>query len=96
MNTAGQIDAHIFRGIRLPDEDLGSYNAPLIPMAALLFTGALLWFKIDPTRQLILPIIHTDPRNKPLVGMRNVAPCPGSWLDHARSRLRRDTPSDVD
>jgi len=31
----------------------GSYNAPLVPMAALLFTGALLWLRIDATRELI-------------------------------------------
>jgi MFS transporter, ACS family, glucarate transporter len=31
----------------------GSYNAPLIPMAALLCVGAGLWLRIDPTRQLI-------------------------------------------
>jgi ACS family glucarate transporter-like MFS transporter len=30
----------------------GSYQAPLIPMAAMLFIGALLWLWIDPTREL--------------------------------------------
>jgi MFS family permease len=30
----------------------GSYNAPLIPMAAALFVGAWLWLQIDPTQQL--------------------------------------------
>jgi len=30
----------------------GSYNAPLIPMAAGLFVGTWLWLRIDPTRQL--------------------------------------------
>jgi MFS transporter, ACS family, glucarate transporter len=30
----------------------GSYNAPLIPMAAALFVGAWLWLRIDPTQQL--------------------------------------------
>jgi MFS family permease len=34
-------------------EHYGSYNAPIVPMAALLFTGALLWFKIDATQKLI-------------------------------------------
>ncbi|HTW64595.1 MAG TPA: MFS transporter [Bryobacteraceae bacterium] len=29
----------------------GSYNAPFIPMAALLFLGAVLWFKIDASQQ---------------------------------------------
>jgi ACS family glucarate transporter-like MFS transporter len=31
----------------------GNYNAPFLPMAILLFVGLLLWFKIDPTRELI-------------------------------------------
>jgi MFS family permease len=31
----------------------GNYNAPFIPMAALLGIGTLLWLKIDPTRELI-------------------------------------------
>ena len=56
MNTAGQIGlftSSVAFGYLV--KIYGSYNAPLIPMAALLFTGALLWFKIDPTRQLILP-----------------------------------------
>jgi MFS transporter, ACS family, glucarate transporter len=30
----------------------GSYDAPLIPMAAALFIGTWLWFRIDPTQQL--------------------------------------------
>ena len=30
----------------------GSYNAPLVPMAALLCAGAWLWMQIDPTHQL--------------------------------------------
>jgi MFS transporter, ACS family, glucarate transporter len=30
----------------------GSYDAPFIPMAALLFLGALLWFKIDASQEL--------------------------------------------
>jgi len=30
----------------------GSYNAPLIPMAAALFMGTWLWFQIDPSQQL--------------------------------------------
>ncbi len=30
----------------------GSYNAPLVPMAAALFIGTWLWFRIDPTQQL--------------------------------------------
>ena len=30
----------------------GSYNAPLIPMAAVLGVGAWLWLQMDPTQQL--------------------------------------------
>jgi ACS family glucarate transporter-like MFS transporter len=33
-------------------ERYASYNAPLIPMAAMLFIGALLWLWIDPTREI--------------------------------------------
>ena len=33
-------------------ERFGSYNAPFIPMAILLFLGALLWFKIDASQEL--------------------------------------------
>ena len=29
-----------------------SYDAPFVPMAAFLFLGALLWFKIDASREL--------------------------------------------
>ena len=31
----------------------GNYNAPLVPMVALLCVGAWLWLRIDPTVQLI-------------------------------------------
>jgi predicted MFS family arabinose efflux permease len=30
----------------------GSYDAPFVPMAALLFLGALLWLKIDASQEL--------------------------------------------
>jgi predicted MFS family arabinose efflux permease len=30
----------------------GSYNAPFVPMAALLFLGALLWRRIDASEEL--------------------------------------------
>jgi len=33
-------------------ERYDSYTAPFIPMAALLFAGALLWLKVDPAREL--------------------------------------------
>jgi predicted MFS family arabinose efflux permease len=38
-------------------ERFGSYDAPFIPMAALLFLGALLWLKIDASREL-----HAEPQ----------------------------------
>ena len=54
MNTAGQIGfflSSVMFGYLVGS--YGSYNAPLVPMAALLFTGALLWLRIDATRELI-------------------------------------------
>lgn len=39
----------------------GSYNAPFLPMAALLLIGACLWLKLDPTQRLI-------PRSKAAAG----------------------------
>jgi hypothetical protein len=30
----------------------GNYNAPFLPMVALLALGALLWLQVDPTREL--------------------------------------------
>lgn len=34
-------------------EHYGSYDLPFWPMAVLLLVGALLWMKVDPTKQLI-------------------------------------------
>jgi MFS transporter, ACS family, glucarate transporter len=33
----------------------GSYDAPFVPMAALLFVGTLLWFRIDASREITVP-----------------------------------------
>jgi hypothetical protein len=41
----------------------GNYNAPFIPMAALLFIGALLWLRIDATQELILAAPALQPRS---------------------------------
>ena len=41
-------------------ERFGNYNAPFIPMAALLFVGALLWLRIDASQEL-----HAEPRATP-------------------------------
>ena len=37
----------------------GNYNAPFLPMVALLALGALLWLQVDPTRELF-PEKHLD------------------------------------
>jgi predicted MFS family arabinose efflux permease len=54
MNMAGQIAsflAAILFGYALAAWH--SYDLPLMPMGGLLFVGALLWLKIDPTKELI-------------------------------------------
>ena len=33
-------------------EATGNYNAPFVPMAGLLFLGALLWLKIDTSHEI--------------------------------------------
>jgi len=40
-------------------ERFGNYNAPFAPMAAALFLGALLWFKIDASQEL-----HAEPTGR--------------------------------
>jgi MFS family permease len=35
----------------------GNYNAPFVPMVALLCLGALLWFQVDPTRELFSELL---------------------------------------
>ena len=34
----------------------GNYNTPFIPMVALLVVGAVLWWQVDPTRELFPPV----------------------------------------
>ena len=54
MNTAAQIGSLISTlAFGYLVEYYGSYNAPFIPMAALLAIGACLWLKVDPAQQLI-------------------------------------------
>jgi ACS family glucarate transporter-like MFS transporter len=54
MNTAGQIGSFLSAVIfGYLVGRYGSYNAPFIPMAALLLLGAWLWLKLDPAEQLI-------------------------------------------
>jgi len=53
MNTAAQIGGlvgSVAYGYIV--EGSGNYNAPFVPMAALLFFGALLWLKIDASQEL--------------------------------------------
>jgi len=53
MNTAAQLGgliASVAYGYIVAA--FGSYNAPFVPMAALLFTGALLWLKIDASEDI--------------------------------------------
>jgi ACS family glucarate transporter-like MFS transporter len=54
FNTASQVGSLVSSVVfgYLVDH-YGNYNAPFIPMALLLCIGALLWFKIDPTLELI-------------------------------------------
>lgn len=54
MNMAGQVgsfSSSVLFGYLVTW--FGSYNAPLIPMAALLFASALFFLRIDPTKQLV-------------------------------------------
>jgi len=53
MNTSAQVGGLISSvAYGYIVERFGSYDAPFAPMAALLFLGALLWFKIDASREL--------------------------------------------
>jgi len=55
MNTAAQIGGFLSSIVYgyLVDR-FASYDAPFVPMAALLFVGALLWLRIDASREVIL------------------------------------------
>ena len=53
MNTSAQVGgllSSVAYGYIV--ERFTSYNAPFVPMIALLFLGALLWFKVDASREL--------------------------------------------
>lgn len=54
MNTAGQISS-FFSGVLFGYAVLAwkSYDLPLIPISGILLIGALLWLKIDATRELV-------------------------------------------
>jgi MFS transporter, ACS family, glucarate transporter len=52
MNTAAQVGAAVSSAaFGYIVKATGSYDAPLLPMAALLAIGVLMWAKLDVTRQ---------------------------------------------
>jgi predicted MFS family arabinose efflux permease len=54
MNTAGQVGSFLTSvAFGYLVKAFGSYDAPLVPMAAMLAASAALWFQIDPTRELV-------------------------------------------
>ena len=53
MNTSAQVGALIASvAYGYIVERFQSYDAPFVPMAALLFVGTLLWFRIDASQEL--------------------------------------------
>jgi predicted MFS family arabinose efflux permease len=61
MNTAAQLGGlvgAVAYGYLV--EHFGNYNAPFVPMAAVLFLGATLWLRIDASQEL-----HSDPHISP-------------------------------
>ncbi len=53
MNTAAQVGSFVSSlAYGYLVGHYGSYNVPFVPMAALLFLGAWLWLRIDPTQHL--------------------------------------------
>jgi MFS transporter, ACS family, glucarate transporter len=62
MNTSAQVGgllSSVAYGYIV--ERFDSYDAPFVPMAALLFVGALLWFKIDASTELATASFATVP-----------------------------------
>jgi predicted MFS family arabinose efflux permease len=54
MNTAASAGAFVGSvGFGYLVDRSGGYDAPFIPMVALLVAGGLLWLRVDPTRKLI-------------------------------------------
>ena len=53
MNTAANAASAVsVRGVWVPVVYFGSYNAPFVPMVAMLCLGTVLWLKVDPTKEL--------------------------------------------
>jgi len=65
MNTAGNaasaLSAVVFGHLV---GYLGNYNTPFIPMIALLSLGALLWLRVDPTRELFPEALSARPSSR--------------------------------
>ena len=62
MNTAAQLGGlvgSVAYGYIV--ERFGNYDAPFVPMAALLFVGAVLWLRIDASQEL-RPEPHSAPQ----------------------------------
>ena len=54
MNTSAQVGSFVSSlAFGYLVDRYNSYNLPFIPMALLLFTGAWLWFKVDPAQPLV-------------------------------------------
>jgi MFS-type transporter involved in bile tolerance (Atg22 family) len=53
MNTSAQVGGFISSvAFGYIVSRTGSYDAPFVPMAALLFVGALLWLKVDAAEEV--------------------------------------------
>ena len=53
MNTSAQIGGFLSSvAYGYIVERFGSYDAPFIPMAGLLLLGALLWFRVDASKEI--------------------------------------------
>ena len=62
MNTSAQVGglvASVAYGYIV--SRFGSYDAPFVPMAALLFLGALLWLKVDAATEVSADNVSTGP-----------------------------------
>ena len=54
MNMAGQVGSFLSAvAFGYLIKGFGTYNAILLPMAGMLLLSAILWFKIDPTKELV-------------------------------------------
>ena len=66
MNTAAQVGALLSSlAYGYIVERFRSYDAPFVPMAALLFIGALLWFKVDASKDVEAKRVATAVRVRP-------------------------------